>query len=290
MILKRFSPNCANKLSKMIIPIIQEPFHMQILWLQYEDFNRLSRYFNNKIHNHTFYEVHFILEGTGSIIDAKQKEYAVHAGEAIIVPRDLPHTFQNQNNELKRFSIAFTILGDIVLSDFSGSLTIMTLNDVIIDNLNTVFAHADHNNVLSLYVIRNRIYEILCDLLNLEERSNRLPSPELSHTNVYISKAQKYISDNLNIILTCKDVADYCHINEIYLNRLFKKHTGETLLKYIQGKKITYSIELLKNKDLSVGTISAMLGFPNEYYFNAFFKKAVGLPPGAYRNINITAR
>jgi AraC-like DNA-binding protein len=32
-----------------------------------------------------------------------------------------------------------------------------------------------------------------------------------------------------------------------------------------------------------------MLGFPNEYYFNTYFKKAVGLPPGAYRNINLKA-
>ena len=58
---------------------------------------------------------------------------------------------------------------------------------------------------------------------------------------------------------------------------------------YIQRKKIDYSIELLKNKDLSLSAISTMLGFPNEYYFNTYFKKAVGLPPGAYRNINLKA-
>ena len=99
----------------------------------------------------------------------------------------------------------------------------------------------------------------------------------------------KYINDNLDIILTCKDIADYCNINEIYLNRLFKKHTGESLHKYIQEKKIEFCMELLKNKDLSLNTISDILGFPNEYYFNTYFKKAVGLPPGAYRNINLKA-
>ena len=110
-----------------------------------------------------------------------------------------------------------------------------------------------------------------------------------SNAELYIDKSKKYIKDNLNIILTCKDIADYCHINEIYLNRIFKKYTGETLLKYIHRKKINYSIELLKNKDLSLSTISTMLGFQNEYYFNTFFKKAVGMPPGAYRNINLKA-
>lgn len=284
MILNEFSQFRANKLSKMIIPPIKEPIDIRILWLQYEDFNNLSEHFNNKLHKHTFYELHFILEGNAIITDNNQGEYTVHSGEAIIVPQDSPHAFK-YDEKLKRFSIAFTLPEKMTPTILGSDFKTSTLHDGIIENLNTIFAKADKNAALSLYVIRNRICEILFDILNLEDHIQTPLNLEANHANLYIEMAKKYINDNLNIILTCKYVADYCRINEIYLNRLFKKHTGETLLKYIHRKKISYSIELLKNKDLSLSTISTMLGFTNEYHFNTFFKKAVGLPPGSYRKI-----
>ena len=274
----------------MAIPKIEEPICMEILWLQYENFNCLSEFFNNKLHKHAFYELHFILEGKGIITDNNQKEYIVNSGKAIIVPKYTQHAFKYKNENLKRFSIAFTLPEDIASTDFFADFAITTLNSSIIEKLNTIFVEADKNTVLSLYVIRNRLCEIMLEILNLEKCIDITQVFEPNHSNSYVDKSKKYINDNLNIILTCKDVADYCHINEIYLNRIFKKHTGETLLKYIHRKKTDYSIELLKDKDLSLSTISTMLGFLNEYYFNTFFKKAVGMPPGAYRNINLKAR
>lgn len=274
----------------MAIPPIEEPIRMEILWLQYENFNRLSEIFNNKLHKHAFYELHFILEGNGIITDNNQKEYTVHSGKAIIVPKDTQHAFKIENENLKRFSIAFTLPEDITAADAFVDFAITPLHANIIENLNTIFVEADKNTVLSLYIIRNRLCEIMCEVLNLEKYIDTTIALEASHNNLYVDKSKKYINDNLDIILTCKDIADYCNINEIYLNRLFKKHTGESLHKYIQEKKIERCTELLKNKDLSINTISDILGFPNEYYFNTYFKKAVGLPPGAYRNINLKER
>ncbi len=274
----------------MAIPPIKDPIRMEILWLQYENFNCLSEFFNNKLHKHAFYELHFILEGKGIITDNNQKEYTVNSGKAIVVPKDTQHAFKFKNKNLKRFSIAFTLPEDITATDSFVDFTIIPLHTNIVENLNTIFVEADKNTVLSLYIIRNRLCEIMYEVLNLEKYIDTTIVLEPNHNNLYVDKSKKYINDNLNIILTCKDIADYCHINEIYLNRLFKTHTGQTLHKYIQRKKINYSIELLKNKDLPLSTISTMLGFSNEYYFNTFFKKAVGMPPGAYRNINLKAR
>lgn len=288
MILKNFSQSRANKLSKMTLPTVKEPFGINFLWLQYEDFGSPSQHFNNKLHKHTFYELHLILEGCGIINDKQQKQYTVHEGEAIIIPPDSPHVFEYKDEKLKRFSVAFTLQEGVMSSKAFPGLITATLCESVIENLNTVFAMADKSTAFSLHIIKNRLCEILCEILNIEECADASFSRS-DKTNLYIDKSKKYIDDNLNIILTCKDIADYCHINEIYLNRIFKEYTGETLLKYIHRKKIDYSIDLLKHKDLSLGEISAMLGFSNEYYFNTFFKKSVGMPPGAYRNIIIRA-
>lgn len=284
MILKSFSEARASKLSKKVLPAVTEPIGMEFLWLQYNDFNSLSRYFNNKLHKHTFYEFHIVLEGDGIVSSPDRKQYAVSAGEAIFIPQTVPHVFRHKDENLKRFSIAFTLREDAISANLCDFITV-TLSESAIENLNTVFAQADKNTALSLHIIKNRLCETLCETLNLEGLAGN-STFDSNNVGLYINKARKYIDDNLNIVLTCKNIADYCHVNEIYLNRIFKEHTGETLLKYIHRKKANYSIELLKNKELSLSEVSAMLGFANEYYFNTFFKKSVGVPPGAYRNIH----
>lgn len=285
MILKEFSQSRAKKLIKLTIPPSEKPIAIEILWQQYEDFNCLSEFFNNKLHKHAFYELHFILEGKGIITDSERKEYPVNSGQAIVVPKDIPHAFEYKNEKLKRFSIAFTLPESVIKTVLFSDFATMTLRGADIERLNTIFAESDKNTSLARYVIRNRLTEIIYEILNLENYFDMTVDPPSKRTNLYIDKSKKYINDNLNIILSCKDVADYCHINEIHLNRLYKKHVGEPLHKYIRRKKIEYSIELLKRKELSLATISTMLGFPNEYYFNAYFKRAVGLPPGTYRNM-----
>ncbi len=290
MILDNFSQNRVDKLSKMMFSQIKEPSDVEILWLQYEDFTNLSKHFNNKLHKHAFYELHLVLEGVISVADNNQKEYIISSRQAIVVPRNLYHICKYKNRKAKRLSIAFTLPENIMSNDFFVSFNIVELQDSIIEKLHTVFTEADRNTGFSFYVIKNRLHEILWELLNFEKICGVSLLFETNNTHLYINKSKMYINDNLCFPLTCKEVASYCGINEIYLNRIFKNYTGETLLKYIHRKKIDYSIVLLKNKELSLNMISTMLGFQNEYYFNTFFKKMVGMPPATYRNIHLKLR
>jgi AraC-like DNA-binding protein len=102
-------------------------------------------------------------------------------------------------------------------------------------------------------------------------------------TDLKIRKAKKYINDNLGVMLTCKDVANYCNYNEIYLNRIFKKSTGESIIRYIHRKKSETARQYLKETDIKIKEISKILGFENEYHFSSFFKKEVGVSPSQYR-------
>lgn len=98
--------------------------------------------------------------------------------------------------------------------------------------------------------------------------------------NFIIQKAKQYISDNKDKLLNCSEVADYCHYNAKYLNRIF---TRQTLLAYIHHEKIIYAEELLKDESLTLKQVSDALGFANEYYFNRFFKRKNAITPGKYR-------
>lgn len=285
MILKNYSASRAKKLSKILIPDILEPFEIKILWLQSEDFNHRSVAFNHRIHKHTFYELHFVLEGENIISDNNGRVYSIKSGEAVVLCPNSPHVTDEFAGSLKRFSIAFVLPENSVISEAFSTLNFnaFTLSEKTCAVLDDIFYEADKGTVLSPYIIRNKIFEIISGLAALAKYDDILLRTNLDGGDLRIAKAKKYIQDNSNLMLTCKDVANYCNFSEIYLNRIFKKHTGEALLKYIHRKKMEYGQELLRNKDLSLVAISELLGFSNEYYFNAFFKRVSGISPGAYR-------
>ena len=45
------------------------------------------------------------------------------------------------------------------------------------------------------------------------------------------------------------------------------------------------AVKMLADRSLSLKRISDIMNFNNEYYFNAFFKKWAGMPPGEYRKM-----
>ena len=64
---------------------------------------------------------------------------------------------------------------------------------------------------------------------------------------------------------------------------LFKKNTGKNITDQITETRIRIAQELLQNTILSIKEISERVGYSNQYYFSASFKKITGLSPSAFR-------
>lgn len=285
MILQNYSVSRAKKLSNFTVPDTAEPFEINILWLQNEDFDNRSAVFNDKLHRHTFFEMHFVLEGENIIRDGCGNSFSVKAGEAMILAPGSSHLTAESSGGLKRFSIAFLLPENSTVSRVFSSLDfyVYALSKKSLAVLDDIFLEINTNTILSPYIIRNKTLEIISEVLNLTKYKALFLQANPEAEDLRIEKAKKYIQDNSNLMLTCRDVANYCNFNEIYLNRIFKERTGETLTRYIQRKKVECGQELLRHTELSLTEIGSRLGFSNEYYFNSFFKRVSGIPPGAYR-------
>lgn len=70
--------------------------------------------------------------------------------------------------------------------------------------------------------------------------------------------------------------------NYDYMNRVFKKITGETIFQYLTRVRISHAKNLILHTSLYMGDIGEKVGFPDEYYFSRVFKKHVGTSPAAY--------
>jgi len=95
---------------------------------------------------------------------------------------------------------------------------------------------------------------------------------------------RKFIEDNIANNITTVDVANYMHLSHKQVCRIVRRKTGGSTKDLIDRIKLDRAKSLLKDTRLSIKEIASVLGFSSEYYFNQFFKRKEGYPPGVYRN------
>jgi len=97
--------------------------------------------------------------------------------------------------------------------------------------------------------------------------------------NNLVPRLIDYIYENCHHKITSTDIEEHFHMNFDYLNRLFKKKTGMTLIDFSNRYRILESKKLLKCGLYSVSEVSWMMGFSNEFYFSRIYKKYEGVAP-----------
>lgn len=104
----------------------------------------------------------------------------------------------------------------------------------------------------------------------------------VSKKNVLIYEAEKYIEENYEKSITVSEIARHVGVSLSYLSRIYKEATGNTLINFINQKKIEKAKEYLLSTDMKIYEIAEALGFENATYFSYFFKKNTGLSPKEY--------
>lgn len=79
------------------------------------------------------------------------------------------------------------------------------------------------------------------------------------------------------------DVAEHFGFSPIYLERLFKRHVGETMRSYILRQKYAFACRFLADTDFSVEEIARKVGYGDAKGLIVLFAKFGTLTPLAYR-------
>ena len=106
----------------------------------------------------------------------------------------------------------------------------------------------------------------------------------LAQYSPIVKKAITYISLNLGTSLSVSEVAKEVNVCPDYLTRLFKKEVGESVITFINKKRIEASIKLLNTTTLPIQVIGDMVGITDTSYYNKLFKKQIGMSPKQYRD------
>ncbi|MGO4109760.1 response regulator transcription factor [Paenibacillus sp. YAF4_2] len=94
----------------------------------------------------------------------------------------------------------------------------------------------------------------------------------------------EYINEHLSEDLSLVRLAEINYFNPSYLSRFFKQECGVNLSEFIDNCRVRRAKELLKEDDLKVREVSALVGYEAAHSFTRFFKKATGMTPQEYRD------
>lgn len=93
-----------------------------------------------------------------------------------------------------------------------------------------------------------------------------------------------YIREHMMENITVAEIAENLHFNPQHLMRVFKKKTGLSIMEYTTQFRMDAAKTILKDSNLPIRDISAMVGYSDYAYFTRVFHKEVGQSPTQYRD------
>lgn len=138
--------------------------------------------------------------------------------------------------------------------------------------------------------------QIIKKIETLNEKENKKNSFSLKNSDLdnenetindeRIAQINKFIMENITSDICIDDIAEFVHLNPIYVMRLFKAKMDKSIIEYITDLRIDRAKELLVKTDQTIMKIADAVGYSNYSYFTRLFKKKIGLTPNKYRMAN----
>ncbi|MEI0739624.1 helix-turn-helix domain-containing protein [Paenibacillus sp. JTLBN-2024] len=127
----------------------------------------------------------------------------------------------------------------------------------------------DPSMVLSLDKLKGWAEAMLAKLRTELSASDRYTRSYIIH------QVQELVSRDLGQDTSVKTIADKVFLHPVYLSKIYKAETGESLGDYIIRMRMERALYLLKKTNKKIYEITAELGYQNPQYFSKMFKKAL---------------
>ncbi len=252
---------------------------VEVLWLQLYD--KSAPKANRNPHHHTFYELHFVLEGQIFYKTDDGTELIIGAEEYLFIPPGCEHQLVGESAVLQKMVLAFSYLdnGVYVFPQQIRHATGKWFRPV----LQTLACALESDNGADGYILQQIIASLILFTADgvIADEPNVKPQP----IDERLSKAKLFIEDNSTRNISVQEVAAAVYLSVKQLERLFAQHENIRVSAYIAQARCRAAKALLANRELSVERVAEQLCFSNVYNFSRFFKRQEGITPGMYRQI-----
>lgn len=250
---------------------------------------------SDNIHIHDCCEIFFCVKGEG-IVFIDEKTYTITAGDVLVMNQYEAHKISpDASMEFERYVLqihpsflyswsttetnlarCFTVRGDNVSHK-------SMLGEDGAKRLTGLFEKLKDSSDYGDDILKNiAAIEIITYVNDVFKKQNRQFTYQSSTENKTIDIAIEYINKNFHLQLNLETVARNCFVSVNELCRLFKKHMGTTVSKYIASKRISEAKKMLKSGATVLQT-AEKCGFTDYTSFIRAFSRAVGVAPGKYK-------
>ena len=254
-----------------------------------------------KWHYHDYYEISFIIEGTGKRFVADSMD-DFYPGDLVFVAPNIPHTWvvdkeqvTTNARKLEMVYLQFTdaTLGKemLALSEFSYAALALSLSErgvrIVGDTLNeasNILLQMPYANSFNRYILFLELLDMIGkskDLISIAsiEYNNKRYNIENKRILTIHEYFMKHFRDDIDLA----QIASLVNMAEGSLCRFFKMQVGLTIFEYLNKIKVEFACKLLMNKEISITEVAFDSGFNNLSHFNKQFKLITGVTPMKFR-------
>ena len=232
-------------------------------------------------HTHGTYEILYILDGDATYI-IEDRKYKLKKGDLIFTRPMQYHAIHLESpTRYERYGIQFDAqaLGVESAALIPEDLDVISFGGK--DTAEQFFSKCEcYRKHCSPELFEKILAHLLCELLyNIALFPRPLPQSEGS-VSPLISKALRYINENLYTVQQIGDIADYLFVSESYLFRLFQKELHQTPKKYILEKRLLTAQKMLQAGERPT-TVCERCGFGDYTTFYRNYQAFFGHSPSA---------
>lgn len=129
----------------------------------------------------------------------------------------------------------------------------------------------------------SRLWWLLARLI-IRHGEGRLSHRNISRSHPAVRQAREYIEDHHADNLSLADLCRLTNLSRFHLLRLFAAEVGLPPHTYLTQVRVRRAAELLA-RGRAIADAALEAGFTDQSHLNRWFKRILGVTPGAYRNI-----
>lgn len=234
-----------------------------------------------KMHFHSFYEMHYLLDGS-VICDRGHSRQSIPPHSVCIIPPSVKHRFIPCTADAKRLS--FYISFERLLEEPAGiydkivSALGAVRTDLIKDGqISSLFEQLARTNIWSQDPIKYLQAQALLQLILLRIAAVYSPvgaTSEVARAGDMRDMAsslviEHYIWENYGTPITVKDAAQFCGISVRSLERVCDRSFGKTFTELLCDYRMDTARSLITTTELSLGEIAQITGYSS---YDGFYK------------------
>lgn len=245
---------------------------------------------------HDFYEFSYIDNGRINCI-INGRESVLTQGDFMLIPPQTRHYYSAvRSTPAAIFIICFRSNSEI-LTVFDKKITLdknsrVLVSDILKESKNAFsFPFKGRLKVLDTptfgaqQLVENNIERLLIhlarDVIN-QNRDIRMVMNSVEFENTLVNDIIMLLKKNVETRITLDDICRHTFYSKTFLNNIFKKNTGTSIMKHYTELKIQRAKELLR-ESTTPSAVSNRLKFESPTYFTKVFKRYTGMTPTAYQ-------